>query len=690
MPKSESRVAATSAATSNGSPATSHRRADIQGLRAIAVLMVVAFHAGLPLPGGFIGVDVFLVISGFVITGMLLPRLETSGRLDFRDFYTRRIRRLLPALSVLIVVVSASSAFLLSPLGPQESTAKTGIAASLFSANTYLIRAGNGGYFALSADTNALLHTWSLSAEEQFYLFFPAFLVVCWLLLAKRSARQVSDGHHLVLPVLVVTMASFVMSLLLSRSAPGSTAALTAFFSSPTRVWEFGAGAILAITAPLIPRLGRTTGSALGVVGLIILLVTARTLTGSDPFPGLLALLPVTGTLLLLLSGLADHPIKKALGCGPFVWLGDLSYSWYLWHWPLIVFASALWPTSAIAPPTAALVALFVGSISYRRVENPIRFNERFTGRRVVLLFVACIFLPIVASLGLLLSNRIITHSNTVERFAEGLRPHLDNLRGCDRGQPIGHALPPECTQRVANPLGTVVLVGDSNAGQLTEGAAKAANSAGYDFTVSTLPSCPFANVELMSSPAQDEQCRRYVKTMTESLKSVNPALVIIAATASQNINSDLAFKDPATGSPTTTPRKKAQLWQAGLSSLLGDLGRDGIHTVVVHTLPHLDDVEPRTCPAIRIFLNQASCAAGVDRHSIETQQHLARDAESRAIASIPTASGVDFTDDLCSATICQAYRSGVWLHRDHNHITVDGSLQLADHFRQVIAEHAA
>ena len=662
MPNSDISDAPKPAVPPTGIPAASRRRADIQGLRAIAVLMVVFFHAGLPLSGGFIGVDVFLVISGFVITSMLLPRLETSGHLNFRDFYTRRIRRLLPALSVLIVIIAASSVFLLSPLGPQESTAKTGIAASIFSANTYLIRAGNGGYFALSADTNALLHTWSLSAEEQFYLFFPAFLVACWLLLGKRHTERRHERHRLVLPVLIVTVASFFLSLLLSRSAPGSTGALAAFFSSPTRVWEFGAGATLAIAAPLMPRLGRTTGSAFGVVGLIILLVTARTLTGSEPFPGLVALLPVTGACLLLMGGLgANNPVKTALGAGPLVWLGDLSYSWYLWHWPLIVFAGALWPTSSVAPPAAALIALLAAWISYHVIEDPIRFNERFSGRRVVLLFVACIILPIIASMGLLLTNRIITRSSVVERYAEALRPHLDNINGCDRGQPIGDGLPSECTQTVANPLGTVVLVGDSNAGQLTEGAAEAANRAGYDFTVSTLPSCPFANVELMSSPAQDEQCRHYVTTMTESLKVIDPALVIIASTASQNINSDLAFMDPATGSPTTTPAKKAQLWQAGLSSLLDDLGRDGIHTVVVHTLPHLDNVEPRTCPAIRIFFNQASCAAGVDRHSIETQQRLAREAEVRAIASTPTASGVDFTEDLCSAVICRpCNQSGV------------------------------
>src|SRR5262249_51979428 len=149
------------------------RRPDIQGLRALAVVLVVAFHAGLPVSGGFIGVDMFFVISGFVITAMLLRHLGRDGKLGFGTFYTRRIRRLLPALALLLVFVALASTLLLSPYGTQQSAAKTSLAASLIGANAYLWRVP-GGYFDLSSNTNPLLHTWSLSAEEQFYLVFPA------------------------------------------------------------------------------------------------------------------------------------------------------------------------------------------------------------------------------------------------------------------------------------------------------------------------------------------------------------------------------------------------------------------------------------------------------------------------------------------------------------------------------------
>ena len=158
---------------------TSHRRPDIQGLRAIAVVMVVAFHAGLPVPGGFVGVDVFFVISGFVITTMLQREWVSSGRIRFRQFYLKRFKRLTPALALLVSITLIASAVVLSPLGPQEIAAKTGIGAMLLSAN-FVIARSTGGYFDPAAATNPLLNTWSLSVEEQFYLVFPAVIFLGW------------------------------------------------------------------------------------------------------------------------------------------------------------------------------------------------------------------------------------------------------------------------------------------------------------------------------------------------------------------------------------------------------------------------------------------------------------------------------------------------------------------------------
>jgi peptidoglycan/LPS O-acetylase OafA/YrhL len=230
------------------------RRSDIQGLRALAVLLVVAFHADLPIPGGFIGVDVFFVISGFVITSMLVRQLE-AGRMSFALFYARRFRRLLPALAVLTTATMLLSAALLSPLGPQQATAGTGFAASTFLANIQLSLFGGGDYFDLAAETNAVLHIWSLSVEEQFYFVFPALLFLAW-----HSAKR----NRAALIITAVTAASFAYS---CYATYYHAIGVTAFYSPAARVWEFGVGSLLALAAPVLVRLGARLAHALGIIG---------------------------------------------------------------------------------------------------------------------------------------------------------------------------------------------------------------------------------------------------------------------------------------------------------------------------------------------------------------------------------------------------------------------------------------
>jgi peptidoglycan/LPS O-acetylase OafA/YrhL len=228
-----------------------HKRLDIQGLRAVAVSMVVAFHAGLPLPGGSAGVDVFFVISGFVITGLLARELEAEGRIAFSRFYTRRVRRLLPALAVMLLFVAAAGD-LLAPAGAVRITGFTGVFASLFSANGYLYTLPSD-YYSISDQLNPLLHTWTLAVEEQFYLVFPLLLVVGWRVGARyghRSGRLVASAG-----IAALTFTSFVLAEAWSHGwgidvlrSPASFA----FYASPARAWEFGLGSIIALSAPLL------------------------------------------------------------------------------------------------------------------------------------------------------------------------------------------------------------------------------------------------------------------------------------------------------------------------------------------------------------------------------------------------------------------------------------------------------
>lgn len=226
------------------------RRADIQGLRAVAVVMVVLFHARLPVPGGFTGVDVFFAISGFVITAMLARQWAADGSLHLPTFYLRRYLRLTPALAVTVAFTVLVSVVLLSPFGPQQTVAATGIGSLLMAANFVIARYA-GDYFAMGAEQNPLLHTWSLSVEEQFYLFFPALMLAAWAI-GRRRRRPIAVP---VLALAVVSLLSFAASLAWTDGS-GFASWLTVPFGGPevfafygpfTRIWEFGAGALLAL-----------------------------------------------------------------------------------------------------------------------------------------------------------------------------------------------------------------------------------------------------------------------------------------------------------------------------------------------------------------------------------------------------------------------------------------------------------
>ena len=355
--------------TSRPVPTLRHRD-DIQGLRAIAVLTVIASHAGVPfVPGGFVGVDVFFVISGFLISQLLFREVEKSGRVSIPGFYARRARRILPAATLVTIATLVASAIWLSAIGLVE-VVKDSLWAVFFAANIHFAAVGTD-YFAAEEPPSPLQHYWSLSVEEQFYLVWPALLLVLVLVARRRALPK-----RLVFGVLLaVTVASFVWSVVSTSSDP-----LAAYFSTPARAFELGLGALIALVASEVAARWSALVRGLVCGGGLALIAVACVFYGDEtPFPGWAAAVPVVGSALVLLAGAggtahegAVQPLPiRALGVLPMRTVGDWSYSLYLWHWPVLIIAQRM--AGRVGPGLLAHVDLRRDGVRAVRAHVPVR-----------------------------------------------------------------------------------------------------------------------------------------------------------------------------------------------------------------------------------------------------------------------------------------------------------------------------
>ena len=364
------------------------RRADIEGLRALAVAAVLLFHAGVPgLDGGYVGVDVFFVLSGFLITTLLVNERTTSGTISLASFYARRVRRLLPVSALVAVLTLGASYVWLEPIRVRSLTSDM-IATAGFASNILFAHRG-ADYLQSSFPPSPLQHYWSLAVEEQFYVVWPALIAVVCLGLSNRS-RFTARVRVGILSALVA-VASFVACMALMK-----TSQPWAFFAPHTRAFELALGALLAVLPAAGSRGARSVaavGSWIGVGGIIASVVL---FSESTTFPGPWALVPVLATVLAVGGGMATSWAPVALlRFSPFQWLGTRSYSAYLWHWPILIIAEpALGRELALTDGLVCLAAtLFLSELSYRLVENPVRRNVSIRGLRAAALAVALVSL---------------------------------------------------------------------------------------------------------------------------------------------------------------------------------------------------------------------------------------------------------------------------------------------------------
>lgn len=666
-------------------------RLDIQGLRGLAVLIVVLFHAGLPLTGGFIGVDVFFVISGYVITAMLLRELTGLGRLRFRRFYERRIRRLVPAL-VLVLLVTVGFSFLFgSPFDNQQQiTAQTAIGAITMTANA-VIFLNSGDYFATPPTNNPLLNTWSLSVEEQFYLVFPALLVGLWWL-ARRYKAATSQSVVLISGLAIVGILSFGLSVILSFewvSSRLSDPNWFAFYSSPTRAWEFAAGGVtyLLIREPL----GRRVSQFLFVAGIAGIVASSFYITESMVFPGWIALLPVISTVLILAGGVAQPWSSTVLTNRPMVILGDSSYSWYLWHWPFIAFGVMLFPETSNIKIYAAALSLIVALATTKYLENPIRFSTRLGETRSWIIFFGSVLVVAAASAALLLGSRNAWWNDNIQSMQLQIsQKHLWLTEGCGSAVPLGER-GPECTWNSEASGPTIYLLGDSLAGALSEAVLGAATELGRPVKVGTQGACPFIGNAVDFGDLADSDCTDFVLESTRWLQEQAPGDVVLSSSLGYLILGSVSLSFPPSDSFENTYDGKLTNYLAGLKQTVQELSASGHRVHVLLPPPGFpltvmdgDAWFPSQCNTLDALRDISSCGEGRSLSDVIAETS---DLYSQVTSAVESADGVVVNPQswVCDNGTCSTNIGNEWRYLDGSHLSVGFSERLAPNFIELL-----
>lgn len=628
-------------------------RSDIEGLRAVAILLVVADHAGVPwLRGGFIGVGVFFVLSGFLITGLLTQEIIETGRLRFADFYIRRLRRLMPALLTMLLVVCASTALLLAPSEQREQASAAAMAA-LWLSNIHFAFA-RLDYFAPGTETNLFLHTWSLGVEEQFYLLWPALLV--WLL-GRDGDRGIA---RLKIGMFVVVAVSLTVCTVLTYKAPQ-----LAFYMMPLRAWQFSAGALVWLyfmvpgKAPVIAQSNGRAAAALqwfGWLGLVMLSVSGLLFDPNLPYPGVYALLPTMGAVCIVVAGCRDSStgVSRVLSWRPFQAIGRVSYSWYLWHWPVLLLGHAL--TGSTSPWYQVgwvVLSLVLAVLSYRYIESPIRRQRQWlTHRRTAML--GALALMIVADV---LCTRWYNQASDQMRGPAQLRyvmAHGDDPviygKGCDDWYHSDRVR--ICAFGSANAPHTAVLMGDSIAGQWFPAVAKVFDRPGWRLLVLTKSSCPMVDEPFFYARIGREyiECSTWREHALEQVSATKPDVIMLSTVSTNGFTQ--------------------KQWVDGTTKVLGAISTSAGHIYVLRGTPDLPFDGPN-CLAEHsgrpdwLGLRHTCSFSSENGHGDLVYQWL-----QQASSRFTNVTTLDMNDLICPHGICAAERQGMIVFRDSQHMT--------------------
>lgn len=652
------------------------RRGDIEGLRAVAVLLVLLYHARVPsVSGGFAGVDVFFVISGFLITSLLLRELARSGTISITGFYARRARRLLPA-ATLVLLVMGSAAFLILPPGTHADLGTDVVTATLYVINWGLAWR-SVDYLAEDAAPSVFQHYWSLSVEEQFYIVWP--LVI--LLLAFVAARAGLRPTRLTGVVLaLLTAASLVFSITHTASSPQ-----TAYFVTTTRAWELGVGALLAFGVARFARMPRIVAEVLAVGGLVLLVLSALVISDRTPWPGSAALLPVVGTAFVIAAGCGTTrtAVGRTLGVAPMRFFGGLSYSLYLWHWPLLVLLDEVRPDQGLRSRLAVVgLSVALAWLTKKYVEDPIRFHQGLARRTRRALTAGATAMAMSVALGFGISTAAPQLVDGIPSWALGgqalIEDGTDPPELTDQPQDAftrtgevypepslapedvpdlydeGCQLPVAEEEALACEFGdtssstVVAVVGDSKIAQWVPVLEDIGEEQGWLIRTYTKSACTFSGADVELDGEVYAECSTWSEGVLAELTGPDrPAVVITSAGKREALEPDGELSQEAL--------------VGGYTDYWGALEQAGVEVAVLADNPHPGG-ELYTCveenPA-----DYAPCAFSTREGGGTPALRAAAEAE-------PKVDFFDFTPWLCPDTRCPAVIGQVMVYRQGSHLT--------------------
>jgi peptidoglycan/LPS O-acetylase OafA/YrhL len=631
-------------------------RRDIDGLRALAVVPVVLFHFGFnTFSGGFVGVDVFFVISGFLITSIVFREINAQ-RFSFADFWARRARRILPALSV-VLIASLALGWLLLTAKDLSELGRTVRYQVFFISNILFMR--EDGYFQPASELKPLLHTWSLAVEEQFYLFFPLLMVL--LMRYVRQWRWV---------LLAILMLSFGLNIAYLDSKPDVT-----FFSLPTRAWELLCGAMLAVMPAPRQAWRPWIYQAAGICGLAAVLMAVFAFDKATAFPGWAALFPVLGTTALIWSG-AQYSTwaARCLGAKPLVWIGLLSYSLYLWHWPVYVYANAISIDGIQAFEAVGWIAvsLALAWLSLRFIELPFREKRLLPGRRSMLA-ASLLVMVILGTAGSAirsadgvpqrLTGKALDYAQSREWRAGQMKCMLvTSDKRPDRACLIGDGQAPA----------TQLVWGDSHAAALMPAIERNAQESGRPVWLYSMSACPPV---LSEEPRQ--RCRQFNERTMERIGSLNIKDVVLASNWSLYVyGREDGDRKPLLHPQDDLAQAEQRLAEA-LQARVTALRQLGVQVWLVKQVPLQHK------GAIARLTSLARIGRSTDGLGRPLPEHLARMHFLNALfdsmsAADPGVHTLDPTPLMCSDGVCSVEADGHSQYRDEDHLSDTGSYRLA------------